>query len=191
MNGEGEKAPSRPVLEVVAIGPVDPAILEGVGRRLEGHGFLARTVPGGDAVRTLVGPAMVRLQALSAIPALRREKGDFVLGLTDLDVTDGLKPWVYGMGEVNGRCAVFSTKPFSQGGLSSGAFLDQLSAAVVHELAHNVGLVHCRKRECLMHATHEPAAMRQLERKFCESCERQWLRRIRASGKPPRRGRPN
>lgn len=181
----------RPLLEVVAIGPVDPAVLEGVGRRLEGHGFLARTVAGGEAVRALVGPGMVRLQALSAIPALRREKGDFVLGLTDLEVTDGVKPWVYGMGEVNGRCAIFSTKPFRQGGLSGAAFLDQLSAAVVHELAHNVGMVHCRKPECLMHATHEPAAMRQLKRSFCESCERQRLRRIRASGKAPLRGRPN
>ncbi len=169
----------RPVLEVLAIGPVDPTILEGVGRRLEGHGFRARTVPGGAGVRSLVGPGMVRLQALSAIPALRQERGDFVLGLTDFEVTDGVKPWVYGMGEVNGRCAVFSTKPFRQGGLSSETLLDQLSGAVVHELAHNVGMVHCRKPACLMHATHEPAAMRQLERRFCDSCEQQWLRRIR------------
>ncbi|HKZ59722.1 MAG TPA: hypothetical protein VJ547_07740 [Candidatus Thermoplasmatota archaeon] len=191
MKGKGAKAPSRPVLQVVAIGAVDPGVLSGVGSRLEDHGFAARTVEGGKAVRALVGPGMTRLQALNAIPALRREGGDFVLGLTDLEVTDGVKPWVYGMGELNGRCAVFSTRPFRQGGLSSEAFLDQLSAAVVHELAHNVGIVHCRKRDCLMHATHEPAAMRQLERKFCESCERQWLRRIRASGKAPRSGPPN
>lgn len=180
MKGKGAEGPLRPALEVVAIGPVDPAVLAGVGRRLEGHGFSARTVKGGEGVGALVGPGMSRLQALSAIPALRREKGDFVLGLTDLDVTDGVKPWVYGMGELNGRCAVFSTKPFRQGGLSSEAFLDQLSAAIVHELAHNVGIVHCRKRDCLMHATHEPAAMRQLPRRLCESCERQWRRRIRA-----------
>ncbi len=191
MKGEGGTRPRRPVLEVVAIGPVDLAVLAGVGRRLEGHGFLTRTVAGGEALHALVGPGMVRLQALSAIPALRREKGDFVLGLTDFEVTDGVKPWVYGMGEVNGRCAVFSTKPFRQGGLSMEALLDQLSAAVVHELAHNVGMVHCRKPECLMHATHEPAAMRQLKRRFCESCERQWLRRIRASGNGPHSGRPS
>lgn len=170
----------RPILEVVAIGPVEAPVLEGVGRRLEAHGFQAKTIGGGEPVRSLVGPGTVRLQALNVIPALRREKGDFVLGLTDFEVTDGVKPWVYGMGEVNGRCAVFSTKSFRQGGLSGEKFLDQLSAAVVHELAHNVGMVHCRKPACLMHATHEPAAMRQLKRAFCESCQKQWLRRIRA-----------
>lgn len=173
----------RPVLAVVPIGSVDRAVLEGVAARLVEHGFEAKVAEGGPAVRALVGPGMRRLHALNALPALHKETGNFVLGVTDVEVTDDVKEWVYGIGEVNGRCAVFSTKPFRQGGLSPHRFLDQLSAAILHELAHNLGMVHCRTKGCLMHAEHEPAAMRQLALAFCESCLRSWRRRLRA-GRP-------
>ncbi len=165
------------------IGPVERTVLEGVASRLGAHGFDPRVAAGGPAVQALVGPGMRTLQALNALPALRKERGDFILGLTEFEVTDGVKPWVYGMGEVNGRCAVFSAKPFRRGGLPAERVLDQLAAAVLHELAHNVGMVHCRTKGCLMHATHEPAAMRQLSLTFCASCGREWRRRTRA--RPP------
>ncbi len=171
-------------LDIVGIGPVQPAVLAGAARRLSGHGFAARVREGGPAVRALVGPGLARLQAQSAIPALRQEKGDLVLGITELEVTDGVREWVYGMSEMNGRCAVFSAKPFRRGGLSGERVLDKLCAAVLHELAHNLGMVHCRSKGCLMHATHEPAAMRQLELSFCPRCNAQWRRRIRADGRP-------
>lgn len=169
-----------PTLEIVPIGAVEGALLEGAAARLAAAGFATSVGAGGPAVRALVGPGVRRIQALNAIPALRKERGDHVLGLTELPVTDGVKEWVYGMGEVNGRAAVFSAEPFRKGGLSGGKFLDQLSAAVLHELAHNVGMVHCRTKGCLMHATHEPAAMRQLALAFCGPCERSFRRRIRA-----------
>lgn len=175
----------RPVLTVLAIGPVDRAVLEGVRARLAEHGFDAKVAEGGPALRALVGPGMRRLQAPNALPALKREAGNFVLGVTELELTDGVKEWVYGMGEVNGRCAVFSTKPFRQGGLPRDRFLDQLAAAILHELAHNLGMVHCRTKGCLMHATHEPAAMRQLTLTFCEPCLRSWRVRRSRARRPP------
>jgi archaemetzincin len=170
----------RPLLDLVALGAVDRAVLVGVGDRLARHGFDPRVVAGGPAVRALVAPGATRLQALMVLPALKKERGDHVLALTDLELTDGVRPWVYGMGEINGRCAVFSTTPFRTGGLSAEKLLDRLSAAILHELAHNVGMVHCRTKGCLMHATHSPAAMRQLDLSFCEACDRSWRRRIRA-----------
>lgn len=174
-----------PSLSVVAVGKVDGAVLEGVRARLARHGFEPAVAEGGPAVKALAAPGVQHLQALNAIPALRREKGDHVLGVTELEVTDGVKEWVYGMGEMNGRAAVFSVKPFRQGGLAQERVLDQLAAAILHELAHNVGMVHCRTKRCLMHATHEPAAMRQLDLQFCAACERSWRRRLRIGGTGP------
>jgi predicted Zn-dependent protease len=168
-----------PGLRIVGVGAVEAPVLEGVGSRLAKHGFEPTVAAGGPAVAALAGPGMRRLQALLALPALRKEPGDHVLGLTEFEVTDGVKEWVYGMGEVNGRAAVFSVKPFRAGGLDGERTLDRLAAAILHELAHNVGMVHCRNKGCLMHATHEPAAMRQLDLSFCASCEGSWKRRLR------------
>jgi hypothetical protein len=177
-----------PGLRIVGIGAVDAPLLGGLGARLAKHGFEPTVGAAGPAVEALVGPGMRRLQALSALPALRKEPGDHVLGITEFEVTDGVKEWVYGMGEVNGRSAVFSVKPFRGGGLDGQRTLDRLAAAILHELAHNVGMVHCRNKGCLMHATHEPSAMRQLDLAFCASCDRTWHRRIRAA-KPPHQKR--
>jgi predicted Zn-dependent protease len=173
-----------PGLDLVPLGDIDRRVVEGVGRRLARHGFDPRVVEGGPSVDALVAPGTTRLQALMVLPALERARADHVLALTDLALTDGAKPWIYGMGEMNGRAAVFSTAPFRRGGLTQEVFLDRLSAAVLHELAHNVGMVHCRTRGCLMHATHEPAALRQLDLSFCGPCERTWRRRIRAGPSP-------
>jgi len=170
-----------PSLELVAVGPVDREVLEGLGLRLGRHGFAPRVAPASPALRGVFDARLPRLQALPIIAQLRKGKGDHVLGVTDMALTDGVREWVYGLGEINGRAAVFSTEPFRRGGLSEEEFLDRMSAAVLHELAHNVGMVHCRNKGCLMNATHEPAAMRQLELAFCDGCQRGWRRRIRAA----------
>jgi archaemetzincin len=164
----------------VAIGPVADATMEGVARRLAAEGFAPSRHAPTAAVEALAAPGLARMQAASAIEALRSLKGPHVLGITETELSDGARPVVYGLGEVNGRCAVFSLAQFRRGGLSDEAGLDRFCAAVLHELAHNVGMVHCRSKGCLMHATHEPAALRQLDLSFCASCRAQWRRRIRA-----------
>jgi len=169
-----------PSLDIVAVGPVDRSVLDGLGARLGRHGFLPRVTPASAALRGAYDARLPRLQALPILAQLRKERGDHVLAITDIALTDGTREWVYGLGEINGRTAVFSTEPFRRGGLTGEEFLDRMSAAVLHELAHNVGMVHCRNRGCLMNATHEPAAMRQLDLAFCPSCDRMWRRRIRA-----------
>ena len=171
-------------LDLVPIGEVDSDSLRGVADRLGKQGFEPALRAPAEGVRALLGPGATRLQAQLAIPALRAHKGAHVLGVTEVELSDGLRPFVFGMGEVNGRCAVFSLAQFRRGGLAGGQTLDRYCAAVLHEFAHNVGMVHCRNKGCLMHATHEPAALRQLDLSFCPSCRREWLRRIRAAPPP-------
>jgi hypothetical protein len=139
--------------------------LEGLARRLGRHGFAPRLQEPSVALSAAFDRRLPRLQALPLLVHLRKERADHVLGVTDLALTDGVREWVYGLG----------------GGLSGEVFLDRLSAALLHELAHNVGMVHCRNGGCLMHATHEPARMRQLELAFCASCDATWRRRIQAA----------
>ena len=172
-------------LFVLPIGELPPGAATGLAKRLEGHGFAAKVGRAdGEAFRFLIPPNSSKVNALFAIEALRREGGDSVLGLCALPLTDGRREWVYGLGEMNGRVSVFSIEPFQRGGLSLEEALNQLAPAVLHELAHNLGMVHCRRKGCLMHATHEPAAMRQLPQGFCEVCRALWMSRLRRGAIP-------
>jgi archaemetzincin len=168
-------------LDIVPIGDVSEAALEGVAARLRNCGFDPSRKEPGERVRTLLGPGSTTLQAQSAIAALRGGRAKHTLGITEVELKDGARPFVYGLGEMNGSTAVFSLAQFRRGGLSLGTMLDRFCAAVLHELAHNLGMVHCRNKGCIMHAAHEPAALRQLEMFFCPSCTAQWNRRIRAA----------
>lgn len=167
-------------LKVVPIGELPAGAAEGLAARLAEHGFDA-SVQGapGPRVRELVGPAQTRLDAHFALTALRAEPAARVLGLAGIELKDAARPLVYGMAEVNGRAAVFSTRPFVGGGLTRDESLDRLAGAVLHELAHTFGMVHCRNRGCMMNATHEPASLRQLQPRFCPSCRRSWDVRLR------------
>jgi archaemetzincin len=168
-------------LDLVPIGSVSEAALEGVAARLRAYGFEpARKAPD-ERVSTLLGPGSTSLQAQSAIAALRGGRAKHTLGITEVELKDGSRPFVYGLGEVNGSTAVFSLAQFRRGGLSVDTMLDRFCAAVLHEVAHNVGMVHCRNKGCIMQAAHEPVALRQMEMFFCPSCTAQWNRRIRAS----------
>ena len=179
-------------LFVLPIGQLPPGAAAGLAKRLEAHGFAAAVGRAdGEAFHSLIPSNSSKVNAMFAIEALRREGGDSVLGLCALPLTDGRREWVYGLGEMNGRVSVFSIKPFRRGGLSLEEALNQLAPAVLHELAHNFGMVHCRRKGCLMHATHEPAAMRQLPQDFCEVCRPLWMSRLRrgvSARSPPPRG---
>ena len=167
-------------LDLIPIGSVDEPTMGGVAARLGREGFATARREPSELVATLLGPNSRTLQARSAVAALRGGRAKHTLGITEVELADGGRPFVYGMGEVNGGCAVFSLAQFRRGGLSGDTVLDRFCAAVLHELAHNLGMVHCRTKGCLMHATHEPAALRQLELSFCAPCRQQWRRRIRA-----------
>jgi len=169
-------------LRVVPIGPLPAGAAEGLATRLGEHGFAVSVeATPSPRIASLVAPAQERLDAHFALAALRREPSSRVLGLTAAELKDDSRPTMYGLAEMNGRVAVFSTRPFYQGGLSPAEALDRLTAAVLHELAHTLGMVHCRHRGCLMNATHEPAVLRRLQPRFCDACAGQWSPRVARS----------
>jgi predicted Zn-dependent protease len=146
---------------------------------LAAHGFAASVEDApGPRVQSLVSAGQGRLDAHFALAALRQQRPGRVLGLAGVDLKEDTRPLVYGLAEVNGRVAVFSAKPFFDRGLGPQESLDRLAGAVLHELAHTFGMVHCRSRGCLMNATHEPAVLRRLDPRFCASCQRSWRLRI-------------
>ncbi len=165
-------------LRIVPIGPLPAGAGEGLAARLATHGFDATVARApGPQVASLVRPGQDRLDAHFALAALRREPAPRVLGLTALELKEDSRPTVYGLAELNGRVAVFSTHPFFRGGLAPAEAADRLAGAVLHELAHTFGMVHCRNHGCLMNATHEPASLRRLQPTFCDSCRRSWKSR--------------
>lgn len=167
-------------LRVIPIGTLPAGAAAGLAARLGEHGFDASVEEApGPRVAALVGAGQERLDAHFALSALRAERAGRVLGLAGVELKADTQPLVYGLAEVNGRTAVFSTRPFWGGGLAAEESIDRLAAAVLHELAHTLGMVHCRNRGCLMNATHEPAVMRQLTPRFCQACARSWELRVR------------
>ena len=170
-----------PRLRIVPIGQLPDGAAEGLAASLSAFGFSAEVSAGAPrGVAALLSPGQKVLDGNFALAALRRDFTDRVLGLCALPLRDDTRPWVYGLAEVNGRAAVFSTDTFYRGGLSPAESVERLSGAVLHELSHTLGMVHCRQRGCLMSATHEPSAMRRLAPRFCENCTRQWKARLGA-----------
>lgn len=85
------------------------------------------------------------------------QQGIGILGITSVDLFLPILKYVFGLSEVGGRSAVISThrlRPeFYQEQPDIPRLLERVEKTAVHEVAHLVGLTHCRDLGCVMHAS--------------------------------------
>ncbi|UCH79388.1 MAG: hypothetical protein JSU81_05405 [Candidatus Coatesbacteria bacterium] len=94
-----------------------------------------------------------------------------VVGLTAADITIRDLNFLFGMGRCPGRCAVMST--YRLGFYCSTEYRRRLRFAklTVHEMGHTFGLLHCRRRTCIMKFAEGYVAVDFQRLAMCERCE--------------------
>jgi len=84
----------------------------------------------------------------------RPEKYDYMIGITDKDISCTCDPYadwgVFGLGFMPGRSCVISTFRLKRNMKSEEQFQECVIKVVLHELGHNIGLDHCPTPKCMM-----------------------------------------
>jgi len=99
----------------------------------------------------------------------------YIVGITakDISCTNGkYKDWgVFGLGFLPGKSCVISTYRLRIGVKNESHFRERLSKVVLHELGHNLGLDHCKTKNCFMHdANGTIKSVDAEEKNLCSSC---------------------
>ena len=102
--------------------------------------------------------------------------GEYVAGITSLDLFIPILTYVFGEAQLGGRAAVASHHRMSQTyyGLPPDPDLttQRLIKTTIHELGHTLGLTHCHDYQCVMAAAYSVEWIDVKARSFCAICRR-------------------
>jgi len=165
-------------VEIVPLGNVDQIALSVVAANIQAvAGLLADiTQPRPDPEYALI-PARQQYNAIPILKTLERDAPQNVLrlGLTEKDLCLPIFSYVLGEAQVNGRAAVVSLfRLMKEGGVKPvepGLGYERLAKVALHEIAHVLGLRHCRNSGCLMQFSPGAEHVDGLALGFCDGCE--------------------
>jgi archaemetzincin len=102
------------------------------------------------------------------------DEGLMFMGITHVDLFVPILKYVFGLAEINGRCAVISThrlRPEYYGeSPDSELLLARIVKTALHELGHCIGLTHCRDRRCVMYSSTHIEHTDFKNAAFCPTC---------------------
>ena len=102
------------------------------------------------------------------------DDGLMFMGVTHVDLFVPILKYVYGLAEIEGRCAVISThrlRPEYYGEPPDPSlFLARLEKTALHEMGHCLGLTHCRDRRCVMYSSTHIEHTDSKNTDFCPTC---------------------
>lgn len=80
-----------------------------------------------------------------------------VLMLVEFDLFVPVFTYVFGEAQLNGKHSIVSVcrlhEEFYSGKTNDKLFIDRTIKEILHELGHNMGLIHCRSWDCVMHSS--------------------------------------
>lgn len=103
-----------------------------------------------------------------------KQLGNYVLGITDVNLyTHGLN-FVFGQADVTGGVSVISLHLLRQENFGLAAdrdlLIERALKEAVHELGHNLGMGHCQDGSCVMHFSNSLIDTDIKNSYFCNNC---------------------
>ncbi|MFH1241231.1 MAG: archaemetzincin family Zn-dependent metalloprotease [Pseudomonadota bacterium] len=111
---------------------------------------------------------------LKRLPVYR--SGTFrILGVTHLDLYVPILKYVYGLARIEGQCAIISLhrlRPqFYDRAPDPHLLMSRIEKTALHEIAHSLGMIHCRDRRCVMYSSTRITDTDLKKSGFCPSCQ--------------------
>ncbi len=169
--------PERVIL--VALGPVQRALVDGVGAAVTAA-YGAPVAVGAGQQRPSFAFNKDRNQYHSAavlrrLAQVRGDRSDVpVLGVTDVDLFVPDAPFVFGEADRDARAALVSLARLSTAPDGQPADPERLrrrvSVEAVHEVGHLLGLSHCQDVHCAMFLSHKASDSDRKGPGLCASC---------------------
>jgi archaemetzincin len=166
-------------VEIVPLGTVDEVALAVVTANLTALlGLTTRVAPPLAEPAYALIPSRRQYDASRIIKAHRAENrsGRLRFLLTEVDLCLPMLSHVFGQAHVEAGVTVVSLNrlgnPDPATGRASTKLYERLAKIAVHEVAHVLGVRHCRQDGCLMNFSLDLAHLDRLEMAFCPGC---WL----------------
>ena len=103
-----------------------------------------------------------------------RMEGLKIVGITDVDLFVPVLKYVFGLAQVEDRCAVISIhrlrSQFYEAPPNDALLLKRTLKTALHELGHSFGLTHCRVKRCVMFSSTRIADTDIKSDAFCPTC---------------------
>lgn len=183
-----------PQVEVIPLGRVNSTAAQVVAANLQALLELDALVkePRPEPEHALV-PARGQYDAGLILKELAGPEGTPLrLGLMAKDLCVPFLTYVLGESQLGGRAAVMSLHRLSEGEGGGRAprhlMLERAAKVGLHEIAHVLGLEHCRTAGCLMRFSAGLASLDRLNLGFCLACRRELMRlKIERASQAPAR----
>lgn len=163
---------------LVPIGAVDPAVLQWLSVSLR-DSLRMRC----DLSPTRIDPAEAfhsgrqqyhstkLLARLAEMPASDNAR---LLGIASVDLFIPILTFVFGEAQLGNRAALISTHRLQQSfyGLppDENLFYERVEKEAIHELGHAIGLIHCKRFDCVMHFSNSIEQVDLKSNLFCDAC---------------------
>lgn len=167
-----------PQVEVVPLGQVNSIAAQVVAANLQALlGLDAMVAPPWPEPDQALLPARGQYDAGIILQELAApEETPLRLGIIGKDLCVTFLTYVLGESQLGGRAAVMSLHRLAEGeggGMAPRHVLLERAAKVgLHEIAHVIGLEHCRTAGCLMRFSAGLTSLDRLKMAFCPACER-------------------
>ncbi len=180
-----------PLVVVTSLGPMSPATLRQACRSLlqtlPVRCELRGQEPEAD-YRHAWNEARQQLDARALLERIFRRRSvdaHVELMLTDVDIYEGERPYVFGLGSLTDRVAVISTSRIHG---SANQISERVVKLVRHEVGHAMGLPHHEDRSCVMRSDPTVASLDTAPLTLCESCRMRFGRVSALMSRPGQTG---
>lgn len=155
-------------MNILPIGKVDPKTLEMLSKRLSHLPFEISVLERALIPKEAFNAKRNQYESSYFLDLVKKQLGDKVLGVVDLDLYSQPLNFVFGQAEISGRAALISLYRLKG---EDSLYENRIVKEAVHELGHTFGLRHCPDTSCVMHYSNCLEETDIKEEKFCEDCE--------------------